>query len=287
MMEKTHNKIYFDRMQNSLGDKSRILEYLVPGKTMDFGAGGGDLSEAIRNMGHDIVAVDGSAKAVERTKLMYPHVEVVESMGNELLEHFKPNTFKNIVCSSIFHEVYSYGDSTHEPMQLKNIVDMMDIFKKLLMPSGRVIIRDGVAPSNYSEKYFLKFKTPDGMKFLHEYVHQAPFHDPKYSSFGKVHYEMVGDYTVYADMSSIMEFIYTYTWGRNSLARESQEFYGVMTLNDYKNTLATRGWKIPYAEEYLQPGYPKNLEHLIEMFDENGNPIAYPSSNMVIVAEKL
>jgi len=287
MIQESHNKIYFDRMMASIGDKARVMEYLTPsGKVMDFGAGGGDLAETIRHTGREVVAVDGSAQAIKRINSLYPKIETVESMGNNLLHHFETESFTNIVCSSIFHEVYSYGDDEHEPYQLKNIMDMMDIFKKLLKPKGHLIIRDGVAPSNYYEKFFLKFKTPDGMKFLNEYVHKAPFHNPKEASFGKVHYDMLGDFTVEADMSSIMELIYTYTWGWDSLPRESQEFYGIMTLNDYKNSLANNGWKIPYAEEYLQPGYPKNLEHLIELFDSNGNPIAYPSSNMIIVAEK-
>lgn len=286
MLESTHNTVYFDRMKSSLGDKARILDYLGHGNVMDFGSGGGDLAEAIRHAGYKVVAVDGSAKAIERSNSMYPEVETIESMGNNLLDHFAPNSFSNIVCSSILHEVYSYGDSTHEPYELKNVIDMFDIFFKLLRPGGKLIIRDGVAPSNFYEKYFLKLKTPDGMKFLNDYVHKAPFHDPKMSSFGKVHYEMLGDFVIEADMSSIMEFIYTYTWGWGSIERESQEFYGVMTINDYKNALANLGWNISYASEYLQPGYPKNLDHLIELFDANGNPIAYPSSNMMIVAEK-
>lgn len=286
MLTETHNSVYFERMKSSLGDKAAVLDYLVPGTVMDFGAGGGDLSEMMRLAGYNVIAVDGSSNAIDHIFENYPNVESIQSMGHELLNHFTPNSFDNIVCCSILHEVYSYGDDRDLPYDLSNISRMLEIFGKLLKPGGRLIIRDGVAPADSAKPTIVKFKTDEGMEFFNAYRNSAPFYDDVNNDFGKVHFEVIDSSTIRGSMSSVMEFLYTYTWGWNSLSRESQEFYGVLSLNDYSAILMNNDWNVLSANEYLQPGYVENLSRKIDIIDDEGNEVAYPSSNMLIVAEK-
>lgn len=285
MITETQDSVYFQRMKSSLGDKNAILDHLIEGSVLDFGAGGGDLSEAIRLYGYNVIAVDGSPAAIEKINENYPLVNTVQSMGHNLLDHFETNSFDNIVCCSILHEVYSYGDDRNLPYDLSNVFRMLEIFNALLRPGGRLIIRDGIAPFNYDEKAIIKFKNDDGMKLFRAYSDSAPFYSQFDNSFGKVNFEIVDEQTIKGSMSSVMEFLYTYTWGWNSLIRESQEFYGILSLEDYCDTLNKNEWKVLFSHEYLQRGYVDHLSKLVEIIDDYGNEIPYPSSNMLIVAE--
>lgn len=286
MITETQDTVYFQRMKSSLGDKSAILDYLVPGTVLDFGAGGGDLSESIRLHNYDVIAVDGSPAAIQKIRENYPNVNAVQSMGHELLQHFSENSFDNIVCCSILHEVYSYGDDRNLPYDLTNISRMLEIFGKLLRPGGRLIIRDGVAPADKDKKAVIHFTTDDGMKFFNAYKNSAPFYSNDDTSFGKVHFDVVDDHTIRGSMSSVMEFLYTYTWGWGSIERESQEFYGVLSLDDYSDMLRVNSWGVLHSEEYLQQGYVDHLSKLVNIVDAEGNEVPFPPSNMLIVAEK-
>ena len=285
MITETQDDTYFRRMKSSLGDKSRILDHLVEGTVLDFGAGGGDLSDAIRQLGYDVVAVDGSPAAVAKINVNYPEVNAVQAMGHELLDHFPEKSFDNIVCCSILHEVFSYGDDVNAPYSLESVFRMMTIFRKLLRDGGRLIIRDGVAPTDANDKTFIKFKNDDGMKFLKAYSEQAPFYADE-NIAGGICLDKVDEFVVEGSMRSVMEFLYTYTWGWNSLPRESQEVYGVFSLRDYSEMLSNHSFNTLSASEYVQQGYVDHLSKLVSIADEDGVDMPYPATNMLIVAEK-
>lgn len=101
MLENTHSQLYFSRMQSSLGDKTRMIDYLRAGTVMDFGAGGGDLSEYVRMHGYDVLAVDGSEKAIQRTRETYPHVKTMRAMSDEILDVF-PDRVLTIFLRALF-----------------------------------------------------------------------------------------------------------------------------------------------------------------------------------------
>lgn len=285
MITETQDDTYFRRMKSSLGDKRHILDHLVEGTVLDFGAGGGDLSDAIRQFGYDVVAVDGSPAAVAKINENYPEVNAVQAMGHELLDHFPEKSFDNIVCCSILHEVFSYGDDVNDPYRLESVLRMMTVFKKLLRDGGRLIIRDGVAPTDANDKTFIKFKNDDGMKFLNAYSELAPFYADE-NIAGGIRLANVDEFIVEGSMRSVMEFLYTYTWGWNSLPRESQEVYGVLSLGEYVEMLSKNSFNVLNASEYVQSGYVEHLSKLVSVVSEDGVEVPFPSTNMLIVAEK-
>ena len=91
--------------------------------------------------------------------------------------------------------------------------------------------------------------------------------------------------TVTGDINFMREFMYTYTWGKQSYAHEVQEQFGYFTLKEYVDFLESIGAKIIVARELLESGYPLNLGKYLDLLDSNGNERVYPASNCIIVAE--
>ena len=91
--------------------------------------------------------------------------------------------------------------------------------------------------------------------------------------------------TVSGDINFMREFMYTYTWGKQSYAHEVQEQFGYFTLKEYKDYLESLGAKIIVAREFLESGYPLNLGKYLDLMDADGNERVYPASNCIIVSE--
>lgn len=284
MLTISHNDIYFDRMSNSIGDKINLVKHLVPGNVLDVGAGGGDLAEYMRlAQAHkygerEVFAIDGSKESVKRIKQNYPLVNSSELMVDELLAHFGENSFDNIVCSSILHEVYSYGG-----YDVNKIHHALNDFYKMLRPGGRLLIRDGVMPDNHEDDIVLNFADEqESAHFLLKYQEIAPYYG------NQVNIKDYNNGSVLCNMRSAMEILYTYTWGMGSISREALEIYGVMTQKDYVESVTRAGFnQIVEARQYIQPEYITHLEHKVTITDADfGDRVDFPSSNMVIIAEK-
>lgn len=296
MLAESQTDEYFERMKNSLGDKQKLLKFVKPGHVLDVGAGGGDLAEAVRLTGSTVTALDGSFQAIEHMNEEYPHLKTVQAYTSEMSELFEPETFDTIICSSILHEVYSYSEKSDKMDELN---EALEIFNKFLKPGGRLLIRDGVKPNSWETEAFIKFIDKDGLKYLAMYSDESPFYDYDKSAIkidvnseinsqetNKVHFERISKNAVQGNLSSIMEFLYTYTWGWKAAPRETREFYGIMTEFEYRTKLESFGFIVQGSKQYLQKGYREHLKPLVDIFDSSGNEITYPSSNMIIVAEK-
>ena len=271
---------YFARMSSSLGDKSEIVQYLSPGRVLDVGAGGGDLSALMSSAGFRVTALDGSLDAVNRIKAKAPEVEVVYSSTTNMREVLAGRIFENIVCSSVLHEVFSYA-SGNVAEKMSILEDALVSFYELLEPGGRLVIRDGVAPQG-SNGLTLMHLSSEAVDFLlNHYVRLCPFVD----FLGDFQYN--GDNTVLCTYRAAMEFAYTFTWGVKSAQRECKELYGVTTRDKYISLLESHGFRVVNHYEYLQVGYYENLrDHVNFMRPDTGDSLGFPSSNMVIVAEK-
>lgn len=283
MLTRSQNDIYFDRMASSLGDKINLVPFLVPGNVLDVGAGGGELAEYMRReqSSGDVHAIDGSTESVARMKQNFPSVKSSQLMVDELLGHFGVNSFDNIVCSSILHEVYSYGG-----YDVEKVHTALHDFHQMLRPGGRLIIRDGVMPTVHDEDVVLNFVNEDSDNEFHDFLLRYKEIAPFYGD--EVAVKKYDNGKVLCDYRSAMELLYTYTWGMGSIEREALEVYGVMTQRDYVDSVKRAGFmNVVESRQYLQPEYVTHLEHKVNITDPIfGLPVSFPSSNMIIVAEK-
>lgn len=285
MLAETQGDLYFNRMASSIGDKSRMLPFIREGAILDVGAGGGELSEFLRLHGNNVTALDGSIEAINRIQENYPEVETIQAFTYELESLIPDESFDTIVCCSILHEVYSYGDPTNGILSLDSLIESLQEFYKLLKPGGRLIIRDGVMPTEWDKTVTVRLKNQDAVRYLEMYKETAPFYSDE-SSMRKVSFKKLSEFEYSMNLASAMEFLYTLTWGWESSERETQELYGVFAENDYCEKLKEIGFSIQHSEQYLQPEYPEHLLPVSEILDAEGNIMEFPSSNMIIVAEK-
>ena len=86
---------------------------------------------------------------------------------------------------------------------------------------------------------------------------------------------------VSACVDFMREFLYTYTWGRESYSHEVQEQFGYYTIGEYREVLERLGARVLRADAFLEPGYPEHLRPLVTL-----EPDVYPDSNCIVVAEK-
>lgn len=287
MLASTQDNSYFERMAMSLKDKVKIFPFLQPGKVLDAGAGGGELTAALIDLGFSAYALDGSKEAINH--LREKKIPAYQNFTHEVASIFPPETYENVVCSSILHEVFSYGDnSANSAFTVRSLENSLQQFHQVLKPQGKLIIRDGIAPRDRSETITVHFKDEDGIRMAEKYLAMIPF---KKAGTPSAQHEV--DFaidkessTIQGDAHSIMEFLYTYTWGEGSYPRETQEVYGVFTLDEYVTFLELRGFAVIHAEEYLQDGYPAHLRGKVRLSREDGSEAPFPMSNCLIVAEK-
>lgn len=283
---------YFERMAASLGDKIKIVENLPPVTesyspvVLDVGAGGGEFSHALEQLGYTVVALDASDDAIMRMRECFPSLTTVRMLANES-EKLGENAFDAIVCSSILHEVYSYGDNLNSKGKLESISAALESFRKILKPGGVLVIRDGVKPKNWSSPAKLRLFPEQATEPVLAYLEQCPFANGFISGeTGRMialHQSYAGWFT--GNVQSAFEFYMTYNWGVENYSRETQELFGVLTLEEYQTTLTQAGFTVDSAESWIQPGYLEHLPNKVHLLTELGQN-NWPDTNALWVAHK-
>lgn len=294
LKDQTLEERYFERMASSLGDKARLVDYLPPivdrahpPEVLDVGAGGGEFAHILSGAGYSVTALDANQDAIDRIGYRYPDLKLVRALANHAHD-MGEEVYDSVVCSSILHEVYSYGDDVHRMGHVSSISRALESFRKALKAGGRLIIRDGVKPVNWDAP--VEFEMLDGHEnsSVEKYLAMCPFSNGSaYGTSGtQIQLEHVEGKRWRGNLKSAMEFAYTYTWGEDSFPRETQELYAPLTLDEYKNLLNESGFEVEETSSYLQEGYPKFLKSKIRL-TQNGKEIPWPDSNAIWVARKV
>lgn len=285
---------YFERMASSLGDKTRLLKYLPeivdtanPPHILDVGAGGGDFAHALSLLGYRVTALDVSEEAIEHIKFNYSDVETMKALANE--SHLLgENKYDAVVCSSILHEVFSYGDNFHKAGHYSSIERALDSFRHALKENGVLIIRDGVLPDDWEKVGAITILDADDT-VVEKYLEMCPFahgHVNHKASQHLVDLRKVAPNTWVGNYRSLMEFSYTYTWGVDSYPRETQELYGLYTLDGYADVINRNGFTVIEKYKYLQPGYVEGLKTKVAL-NAPDRDNKWFDSNAVWVAKKV
>ena len=263
---------YFDRMSKSIDSKMELIHYATPGTVLDVGAGGGELAKAFQNASYEVTALDLSPESVERLKTQ--HLHTVEGSAYELDKLFTKNSFDNVVFSSILHEIFSYSKEKNR----STIIHALQAAKRILKPNGRILIRDGLMPTNHNDEVVLTALTDDMSHLIEEYTQLCPFINTEVILKRLNKWQWQGDY------ASAMEALYTVNWGRESLRRESQELFALYTANEYCEVLEKLGFRMIHVMDGggTYKRYLENKAIIRNMNDES----MWPTATGVWVAEK-
>jgi 2-polyprenyl-3-methyl-5-hydroxy-6-metoxy-1,4-benzoquinol methylase len=284
---------YFQRMESSLGDKTKLLKYLPPisdptdpPTILDVGAGGGDFAHALSMLGYRVTALDLSEDAIEHMRYAYSELELIQALANHAHD-FGEKRFDVVICSSILHEVYSYGDDVHRAGHLSSLKRALASSHRALKPGGLFLLRDGVLPENHHLPAIFTLLPGHHVESVFTYLELCPFaNGTAYGEQGHlVELEQVSSAAFAGNVRSVLEFAYTYTWGLESYPRETQELYAVLTLRGYEELLEEEGFSVEESFSYLQPGYPQHLASML-FLEVDGKPAPWFDSNAIWVARK-
>lgn len=282
---------YFERMAVSLGDKMKIVEQLpavtndYSPKVLDIGAGGGEFAHALSELGYTVTALDANRDSIEHIRQNFPEITTKWSLAN-YADDFVSNFYDAVVCSSILHEVYSYGDDERDPGDLKSVETALKSFLHVLKPGGVLVIRDGVKPRGWSDSATVRIVNGDD-EAVRLYLEQCPFANAAIPGVtGKtVQLTQLKLGLWSGNLRSAYEFYMTYNWGVENYHREANELYGIMSLSEYSSLLQYVGFELVSAESWVQPGYSEYLPKKVQLLTSDGVN-RWPDTNALWVARK-
>lgn len=272
------NETYYSIMSRSVGDKARLLDHVVPGHILEIGFGGGELMNILHEAGNTVYGLDASEVSVSRVSDKAYFERVVEAYADETFEAFGANKFDTVIMSSVLHEVFSYG--SRGGINARTMIawhDAIANIAKTIKPGGRLLIRDGVLADNYEDVVTMTMLNND-IQGIYDYLHLQPF--------PQVSLTRISDNDFIGSMESVASTIYTYTWGPKSLPRESQELYGLATLDDYATNVEGHGFVCDYKNAYVLSGYVDHLSPKV-LLTQDSNPIDWPPTNAIWIFTKL
>lgn len=271
--------LYYERMASSVGDKARLLSFVQGEKVLEIGFGGGEVLDMLHEQGYEVYGLDASDVSTSKVKDKPYGKRVVEAYADEISQHWPNGHFDTIIISSTLHEVFSYGNRNGKNKHsLEALHSTIKGIHDALVPGGRILIRDGVLASDWGAKTKIFMKNGD-MEGVENYLALQPFKD-------RVSLTLTDVDTYMGTLESVAALAYTYTWGAKSLARESQELFGVLTLDEYSALLTGIGFNVIHNEEYVQQGYINNLSPKMALSDLDGNPVNFPPTNAIWIGEK-
>lgn len=261
--------------------KNSIIDYVVGERVVDVGSGGGVLLDLLEErypekkvIGTDISdnvlqALAKKKKAEERMWTVRRH-NFVEGPLDEKVD--------TILFSSILHEIFSYTETENGRFEISSVKKALLNAYDSLNTGGRIVIRDGVKSPVDDSVIEIRFKDPVGMEFFQSFVRD--FQGLKDIEDKKI-VICEQEKKVSACANFAREFLYTYTWGRQSYAHEVQEQFGYFTIMEYREFWENLGAKVIRCDSFLEPGYVTHLTPKVEL-----SPDRYPDSNCIVVVEK-
>lgn len=250
---RSNYKRYLKRMTESVYHSSKeLLPEFARGcsRILDVGCGSGVLLAILSEITEaELVGIDinGDAvaacnKTLERCRATVSRASLEEISEKILSGEMEP--FDCVIFSSVLHEFSSYCENYEERFTERPIASALLAANSVLSSGGTVIIRDGLKGDDTKVSFCFcdQADTLFAVKFNDEYHRKNTL---------EIHENMVC-----GEWKYIKEFLCTYTWGEESWKREIREQYGILTKEEWINTIEKSGLKIQeirtFAEEYSQ-----------------------------------
>lgn len=255
---------YYARMRSSLGDKVRMLPFVNPdAPVLDIGCADGALMSALLAEGFDAYGIDMDPAQAP--------VEIQDRIQRAYADEIHPSRrYGTILCSSVLHEVFSYGNRSGKLGRLSNLSDAFYAFKDALEPGGRLVLRDGVRPDPNPV-----ISLPvESAALVRRYLAESPFtadDKDRNINLSLSHDEKL----ICGSLGDVMEYAFTATWGMDGWVREVREYYGVFSRQGWIDFVESHGFTCSYAKAYRQQGY---VDHMTAV--EFGN--IFPDTNVVL-----
>lgn len=277
---------YLKRMNNSMNEKSVILDYIIGDTILDVGPGGGGLLDLIEKFDSklNVMGIDLSQNVIDKLsqkKIEENHKwDIIKGDALNLNDYFESESINTIIYSSIIHELYSYIEYEGKKFNKETIKQSLCKAYEVLSKGGRIIIRDGIMTEPQNQYRLIEFKDIRDIKILKRYCNDFKGR--------QITFEQIDSNTVKMLVNDAMEFLYTYTWGEQSYPLEVNEQFGYFTLSEYVNFIKENlhNVKIIESKSFLQSGYEEHLLPKITIYDESRRVVSLPDSTCIIVIEK-
>ena len=293
-----------------------VRDGIKPGRIVDEGCADGALLAVISRdfPDSDLFGIDLSAEFAsrfhERQRAGDFHGAYVHFFHRNLFDRiFDQDSIDTTLCNSTLHEIWSYGEG--EKSVRKYLAEKL----RQLRPGGRLVIRDVVGPEGGEQMVLLWCSDADGKDLSSGELSGHPGRKKEWlqelstrSRFrlfardflqGRNPFPFVeqqhGGRTVFRlTLRQAAEFLSKKDYIDNWVCEMNEEFC-FWNYAQYKRVLSEAGFQVVEnanqpergSRVYLNPWIVEHrFQGRVELMRDNGSPLGWPRSNMVVVAEK-
>lgn len=274
---------YVAGMARSKPDKAKILEFVTGNRVLELGCGSGAVLELVQNYDPniDLVGIDLSSKLLGAAaknlgnSVRFYRLDIFELCKNP--EKLAEPKFSSIILCSALHEFATFAlehpERFFEPGVSPMLVAAKQIFglaKSLLLPGGRLIVRDGVKLE--PQVLTIRFKNTEFQETFWRFSDDfRPF---------KLEFAVQGNlYTIQA--SHFYEFATKYFYSTN-WDIEVGEIFGWASGSQLEQLLLETGFTPLIRQVYTIDFLSNKWQDAFEITDLNGMPFMLPSTQIVV-----